>query len=68
MKVLDDHYETMKSFISLVEKGKMDKLLVETLCSPSLIELNTYLTKILKDNNIVSQVPHQSETPNHEES
>ncbi len=34
MKVLNDHYETMKSFMNLVEKGKMDKQLVETLCSP----------------------------------
>ena len=54
MGALSDHFDTMKSFISLVQKGQMEKSLVETLCPRSLTEFNAYITKILKENNIVT--------------
>lgn len=54
METLSDHFDTMKSFMNLVQKGQMDKSLVESLCPRSLTEFLTYLTKILKDNNIVT--------------
>jgi hypothetical protein len=51
---LDDHHETMVLFFKQYEKGYMPMPSIESLSVNPLVDLHTCLSKILKDNNILS--------------